>query len=63
MTPPLVLTGRVVTFDDAQPMLDDGALYIGGDELIAAVQPRTAPAPPASTARRGCAPAGWSTRA
>jgi cytosine/adenosine deaminase-related metal-dependent hydrolase len=45
MTPPLVLTGRVVTFDEAQPQIDDGAVYIGGDELIAAVQPRTAPAP------------------
>jgi len=42
---PLVLTGRVVTFDDDQPVLDDGAVYIGADELIAAVQPRTAPAP------------------
>jgi 5-methylthioadenosine/S-adenosylhomocysteine deaminase len=42
---PLVLTGRVVTFDDDQPMLDDGAVYVGADELIAAVQPRTAPAP------------------
>ena len=42
MSEPLVLTGRVVTFDDAQPELDDGAVYIGGDELIAAVQPRTA---------------------
>jgi len=45
MTPPLVLTGRVVTFDEGQPQIDDGALYIGADELIAAVQPRTAPAP------------------
>lgn len=45
MTPPLVLTGRVVTFDEDQPQIDDGAVYIGADELIAAVQPRTAPAP------------------
>ena len=45
MDSPLVLTGRVVTFDEAQPTLDDGAVYIGADELIAAVQPRTAPAP------------------
>ena len=37
---PLVLTGRVVTFDEDQPVLDDGAVYIGADELIAAVQPR-----------------------
>ena len=42
---PLVLTGRVVTFDEDQPEIDDGAVYIGADELIAAVQPRTAPAP------------------
>jgi 5-methylthioadenosine/S-adenosylhomocysteine deaminase len=46
MADPLVLTGRVVTFDEATPQLDDGAVYIGADELIAAVQPRTAPAPP-----------------
>jgi 5-methylthioadenosine/S-adenosylhomocysteine deaminase len=45
MTPPLVLTGRVVTFDEDQPQIDDGAVYIGADELIAAVQKRTAPAP------------------
>jgi cytosine/adenosine deaminase-related metal-dependent hydrolase len=42
---PLVLTGRLVTFDEAQPVLDDGAVYIGADELIAAVQPRKDPAP------------------
>ena len=42
---PLVLTGRVVTFDEAQPVLDDGAVYIGADELIAAVQPRKDAAP------------------
>ena len=35
-----------MTFDEDQPELDDGAVYIGADELIAAVQPRTAPAPP-----------------
>jgi 5-methylthioadenosine/S-adenosylhomocysteine deaminase len=46
MDSPLVLTGRVVTFDESQPEIDDGAVYIGADELIAAVQPRTAPAPP-----------------
>ena len=37
MIAPLVLTGRVVTFDEAQPEIDDGAVYIGADELIAAV--------------------------
>jgi hypothetical protein len=42
---PLVLTGRVVTFDEDRPPLDDGAVYIGADELIAAVQPRKDPAP------------------
>ena len=35
---PLVLYGRVVTFDEANPLIDDGALYIGADELIHAVQ-------------------------
>lgn len=42
---PLVLYGRIVTFDPERPLIDDGALYIGGDELIAAVQGRTDPAP------------------
>jgi hypothetical protein len=45
MDSPLVLTGRVVTFDEDQPEIDDDAVYIGADELIAAVQARTAPAP------------------
>jgi 5-methylthioadenosine/S-adenosylhomocysteine deaminase len=45
MTEPLVLTGRVVTFDEEQPEIGDGAVYIGADELIAAVQPRKDPAP------------------
>jgi 5-methylthioadenosine/S-adenosylhomocysteine deaminase len=57
MITPLVLTGRVVTFDEAQPEIDDGAVYIGADELIAAVQPRTDKAPPgfdgARTVRTG----------
>jgi cytosine/adenosine deaminase-related metal-dependent hydrolase len=42
---PLVLLGRVVTFDPDRPVIDDGALYIGGDELIAAVQGRKETAP------------------
>lgn len=46
MTDPLVLLGRLVTFDPAQPVIDQGALYIGADETIAAVQAATA-APPA----------------
>ena len=57
MIDPLVLTGRVVTFDEDRPPLDDGAVYIGADELIAAVQPRKDPAPPgfdgARTVRTG----------
>ena len=46
MTDPLVLSGRVVTFDPAHPQIDAGAVYIGSDELIAAVQPASAPPPP-----------------
>ena len=46
MTDPLVLTGRLVTFDSAKPVIDDGALYIGSDEKIAAVQAASAPPPP-----------------
>ncbi|MDQ6750047.1 MAG: amidohydrolase family protein [Actinomycetota bacterium] len=42
---PLVLHGRVVTFDPDRPLIDDGVVYIGGDELIAAVQTRTDPPP------------------
>jgi 5-methylthioadenosine/S-adenosylhomocysteine deaminase len=45
MTEPLVLLGRLVTFDPAQPVIDQGALYIGADELIAAVQ-KAGEAPP-----------------
>jgi 5-methylthioadenosine/S-adenosylhomocysteine deaminase len=45
MTEALVLLGRLVTFDPARPEVEDGALYIGADERIAAVQSRTDPAP------------------
>jgi 5-methylthioadenosine/S-adenosylhomocysteine deaminase len=41
----LLVTGRVVTFDVERPVLDDGAVYVGDDGLIEAVQERTAPAP------------------
>ena len=43
---PIVLTGTVVTFDDAQPVVTGGAVYIGPDGTIDAVQPsrRRAPA-------------------
>jgi cytosine/adenosine deaminase-related metal-dependent hydrolase len=37
---PLVLTGTVVTYDDAQPVVRDGAVYLGADGLIEAVQAR-----------------------
>ena len=46
MTDPLVLTGRVATFDPSHPQIDAGAVYINSDELIAAVQPASAPPPP-----------------
>jgi 5-methylthioadenosine/S-adenosylhomocysteine deaminase len=42
---PLVLHGKLVTFDPARPVIEDGALYIGADERIAAVQGRSEPAP------------------
>ena len=42
---PLIVTGHLVTFDDAQPEIPDGALYIDHDGVIQAVQRRTDPAP------------------
>jgi 5-methylthioadenosine/S-adenosylhomocysteine deaminase len=45
MTDPLVVTGRLVTFDPAQPVIDAGALYIGADEKFAAVQKAADPPP------------------
>ena len=43
---PLVLTGTVVTYDDAQPVVTGGAVYIGDGGVIDAVQPagRASPA-------------------
>jgi hypothetical protein len=38
MALPLVLLSRLVTFDPERPEVDDGALYIGADELIHAVK-------------------------
>jgi 5-methylthioadenosine/S-adenosylhomocysteine deaminase len=46
MTDPLIVTGRLVTFDPDRPVIEDGALYIGADELIAAVHARKDPPPP-----------------
>ena len=45
MTDPLVLFGRIVTFDPDRPKIDDGALYIGADGLIEAVQRASDPTP------------------
>jgi len=42
---PLVVTGHLVTFDDAQPEIPDGALYVDVHGAIQAVQRRTDPAP------------------
>jgi 5-methylthioadenosine/S-adenosylhomocysteine deaminase len=42
---PIILHGRLVTFDPSQPVVDNGALYIGGDGTIAAVRPANAPPP------------------
>jgi cytosine/adenosine deaminase-related metal-dependent hydrolase len=39
----LVLTGRVVTFDRSQPLVDDGAVYVDERGVIAAIRPRAAP--------------------
>jgi 5-methylthioadenosine/S-adenosylhomocysteine deaminase len=52
MANPIVLHGRIVTFDPANPLVEDGALYIGGDEKIAAVQPAAAPPPEGFAAAR-----------
>ena len=42
LTPPepVVLLGRVVTFDEATPVVEDGAVYIGADERIHAIRER-----------------------
>jgi 5-methylthioadenosine/S-adenosylhomocysteine deaminase len=45
MTDPLVLFGRIVTFDPNRPKIDDGALYIGADGFIEAVQRASDPTP------------------
>ena len=45
MTAPLVVHGRLVTMDEERPVIEDGALYVGADELIHAVQRRGDAAP------------------
>lgn len=45
MADPIVLQGRIVTFDPQQPVVENGALYIGTDEKIVAVKPAGAPSP------------------
>lgn len=43
--PPLVVHGRLVTFDPERPVVENGALYIGADQRIEAVLERGAAAP------------------
>ncbi len=45
MIAPLVIHGRLVTMDEERPVVEDGALYVGADELIHAVQRRRDPPP------------------
>jgi cytosine/adenosine deaminase-related metal-dependent hydrolase len=42
---PLVLYGRLVTLDEDNPLIEDGALYVGADQRIHAAQQRTGPPP------------------
>jgi 5-methylthioadenosine/S-adenosylhomocysteine deaminase len=41
----LALSGKIVTFDPAQPVVENGVLYVGDDGLIAAVGSKGAAAP------------------
>ncbi|MDX6652178.1 MAG: 5-methylthioadenosine/S-adenosylhomocysteine deaminase [Solirubrobacterales bacterium] len=53
MADPLILHGRLVTFDPARPEIADGALYIDDDGMIAGVKKATDAAPPGfASARR-----------
>src|SRR4051812_24390322 len=42
----IVMNGRLVTFDDASSVIDDGALYVDEGGRIEAVSERSAPQPP-----------------
>ncbi|HEX8065081.1 MAG TPA: amidohydrolase family protein [Thermoleophilaceae bacterium] len=43
---PLIVRGHLVTMDERQPELDDGAMYVDRDGVIQAVQPAGDKAPP-----------------
>jgi len=43
---PLVVTGQLVTFDDARPQIPDGVLYVDRDGVIVAVSAASDPPPP-----------------
>ncbi|MEA2192647.1 MAG: 5-methylthioadenosine/S-adenosylhomocysteine deaminase, partial [Solirubrobacteraceae bacterium] len=43
---PLVVTGHLVTFDEARPQIPDGTLYVDRDGVIVAVAPAADPPPP-----------------
>ena len=47
---PLVVTGHLVTFDEARPQIPDGALYIDRDGVIVAVAAASDPPPPGFSA-------------
>lgn len=55
---PLVLTGTVVTYDDAQPIVRDGAVYLAPGGVIDAVQPRRRRPPAGFSAARRVATGG-----
>ena len=54
----LVLTGTVVTYDEAEPVVRGGAVYVGPDGAIDAVQPRRRARRPASGGSVAWRPAG-----
>ena len=42
---PLIIKGRIVTLDKRSRVIEDGALYVGADEKIAAIRKASEPAP------------------